>query len=127
MTAGPLGSPSLRARDGQAVRSDHGRRAALGLVINLGGCGAKSGEVWPGPVIRVIPVPAMMRQRSDAVSWLTRGESVSDRLVRFAGTSWQEIEALPQPLRRVDENRPASLMRSRRGAGLPTCSTQPTT
>jgi hypothetical protein len=24
---------------------------------------------------------------------------VSDRLVRFPGTSWQEIEALPQPLR----------------------------
>ena len=28
-----------------------------------------------------------------------RGESVSDRLVRFPGASWQEIEALPQPLR----------------------------
>jgi hypothetical protein len=26
---------------------------------------------------------------------------VSDRLVRFPGTSWQDIEALPQPLRRV--------------------------
>ena len=26
---------------------------------------------------------------------------MSDRLVRFPGTSWQEIEALPQPLRRV--------------------------
>ena len=39
------------------------------------------------------------RPRSHAVSWLTRGESVSDRLVRFPGTSWQEIEALPQPLR----------------------------
>jgi hypothetical protein len=24
---------------------------------------------------------------------------VSDRLVRFPGTSWDEIEALPQPLR----------------------------
>ena len=24
---------------------------------------------------------------------------MSDRLVRFPGTSWQEIEALPQPLR----------------------------
>jgi hypothetical protein len=24
---------------------------------------------------------------------------VSDRLVRFAGNSWQEIEALPQPVR----------------------------
>lgn len=28
-----------------------------------------------------------------------RGELVSDRLVRFPGASWQEIEALPQPLR----------------------------
>jgi hypothetical protein len=27
------------------------------------------------------------------------GEFVSDRLVRFPGASWQEIEALPQPLR----------------------------
>jgi hypothetical protein len=27
------------------------------------------------------------------------GESVSDRLARFPGQSWQEIEALPQPLR----------------------------
>jgi hypothetical protein len=26
---------------------------------------------------------------------------VSDRLVRFPGTSWQEIEALPGPLRRA--------------------------
>jgi hypothetical protein len=26
---------------------------------------------------------------------------VSDRLVRFPGASWQEIEALPQPLRRA--------------------------
>jgi len=29
------------------------------------------------------------------------GNRVSDRLVRFPGTSWQEIEALPQPLRRA--------------------------
>lgn len=28
-----------------------------------------------------------------------RGELVSDRRVRFPGRSWQEIEALPQPLR----------------------------
>jgi len=28
-----------------------------------------------------------------------RGESVSDRLVRLPGASWQELEALPQPLR----------------------------
>jgi hypothetical protein len=33
------------------------------------------------------------------MSLLRRGELVSDRLVRFPGTSWQEIEALPQPLR----------------------------
>ena len=26
---------------------------------------------------------------------------MSDRLIRFPGPSWQEIEALPQPLRRV--------------------------
>jgi hypothetical protein len=26
---------------------------------------------------------------------------VSDRLVRFPGASWEEIEALPQPLRRI--------------------------
>jgi hypothetical protein len=26
---------------------------------------------------------------------------MSDRLVRFPGSSWQEIEALPQPLRRI--------------------------
>ena len=26
---------------------------------------------------------------------------MSDRLVRFPGSSWQEIEALPQPLRRT--------------------------
>ena len=30
-----------------------------------------------------------------------RGESVSDRLVRFPGASWQEIETLAQPLRWV--------------------------
>jgi hypothetical protein len=28
-----------------------------------------------------------------------RGESVTDRLIRFPGASWEEIEALPQPLR----------------------------
>jgi len=32
-------------------------------------------------------------------SLLKPGELVSDRLVRFPGASWQEIEALPQPLR----------------------------
>jgi hypothetical protein len=39
------------------------------------------------------------RQRSHVSSLLTHGEFVSDRLVRFPGASWQEIEALPQPLR----------------------------
>jgi transposase-like protein len=34
-------------------------------------------------------------------NWLKRGEYVTDRLVRFPGTSWQQIEALPQPLRRA--------------------------
>jgi len=41
----------------------------------------------------------MTLPRSLAKSSLKRGECVSDRLVRFPGTSWQEIEALPQPLR----------------------------
>jgi hypothetical protein len=30
---------------------------------------------------------------------LEHGGSVSNRLIRFPGTSWEEIEALPQPLR----------------------------
>ena len=41
----------------------------------------------------------MTRPRSPARSSLRHGEYVSDRLVRFPGSSWQEIEALPQPLR----------------------------
>jgi len=41
----------------------------------------------------------MTRPRSHEGSSLKRGELVSDRLVRFPGASWQEIEALPQPLR----------------------------
>jgi hypothetical protein len=41
----------------------------------------------------------MTRPRSPVSSLLRHGESLSDRLVRFPGTSWQEIEALPQPLR----------------------------
>jgi hypothetical protein len=41
-----------------------------------------------------------MTRPSSAGKILPRpGEFVSDRLVRFPGTSWQEIEALPQPLR----------------------------
>jgi hypothetical protein len=46
-------------------------------------------------------VLAMTHPRLPASSSPKRGESVSDRLVRFPGTSWQEIEALPQPLRRT--------------------------
>jgi hypothetical protein len=41
----------------------------------------------------------MTRPRSPAGSSLRHGEYVSDRLVRFPGSSWHEIEALPQPLR----------------------------
>jgi hypothetical protein len=41
----------------------------------------------------------MRLPRSRGSSSLTRGELVSDRLVRFPGASWQELEALPQPLR----------------------------
>jgi hypothetical protein len=42
---------------------------------------------------------AMTRQGSPARNLQEHGESVSDRLVRFPGASWDEIEALPQPLR----------------------------
>ncbi len=42
-----------------------------------------------------------MLQPSLAANSPKRGESVSDRLVRFPGTSWQEIDALPQALRWV--------------------------
>ena len=41
----------------------------------------------------------MTRLRSTARSSLRRREYVSDRLVRFPGSSWQEIEALPLRLR----------------------------
>ena len=41
----------------------------------------------------------MRRPRSREGSLVKPGELVSDRLVRFPGASWQEIEALPQPLR----------------------------
>src|SRR6476646_2591278 len=41
----------------------------------------------------------MTRPRSPARSSLRHGEYVSDRLVRFPGSSWHEVEALPQPLR----------------------------
>jgi hypothetical protein len=41
----------------------------------------------------------MTPPRSPVRNSPTHGEYVSDRLVRFPGSSWQEIEALPQPLR----------------------------
>ena len=41
----------------------------------------------------------MKRPFSPARISLRHGEYVSDRLVRFPGSSWQQIEALPQPLR----------------------------
>jgi hypothetical protein len=41
----------------------------------------------------------MTRRFSRAGSSQRHGELASDRLVRFPGQSWQEIEALPQPLR----------------------------
>lgn len=49
--------------------------------------------------IEADPGPGMARLLSRASSWGRRGESVSDRLVRFPGASWSEIEALPQSLR----------------------------
>jgi hypothetical protein len=47
----------------------------------------------------MIQVRAMTRHSSRARNSLKHGDLVSDRLVRFPGQSWQEIEALPQPLR----------------------------
>jgi len=41
----------------------------------------------------------MTRPRSLARNLPEHGESVSDRLIRFPGASWEEIEALPQSLR----------------------------
>ena len=59
----------------------------------------RSGEAWPEGVSGLIPVLWMRSLRSRESSLPMRGELVSDRLVRFPGASWQEIEALPQPLR----------------------------
>ena len=59
-------------------------------------------EVGRGVATRAFkptPARAMTRPRLPARSSLRHGEYVSDRLVRFPGSSWQEIEALPQPLR----------------------------
>jgi hypothetical protein len=41
----------------------------------------------------------MPRPLSPAAISPKRGESVSDRLIRFPGATWQEIEALPRPAR----------------------------
>lgn len=38
-------------------------------------------------------------QRSLGSSSRKPGELVNERLIRFPGQSWQEIETLPQPLR----------------------------
>jgi hypothetical protein len=45
--------------------------------------------------------PAMPLPPSPAAISPRRGESVSDRLVRFPGATWQEIEALPQPVQQA--------------------------
>lgn len=93
----------------------------------------KSGEAWPGRVFKRMPVRAMTRPRSHGASLLKRGELVSDHLIRFPGTSWQEIEALPsimgmparltcgtpawaRPLAAVC--RKAGMMQTRAGSGL---------
>lgn len=49
--------------------------------------------------IQAGPGQGMTRPRLPARNSPKRGEYVSDRLVRFPASSWQEIEALPQPLR----------------------------
>ena len=41
-------------------------------------------------------VQAMTHGRLPERNWLKRGESMSDRLVRFPGTSWEGIEDLPE-------------------------------
>src|ERR1700733_798258 len=64
-----------------------------------GGCGVRWGVVSLRLASMRIQVRATTRQRSGARSSPRHGELVSDRLVRFPGQSWQEIEALPQPLR----------------------------
>jgi hypothetical protein len=69
------------------------------LKQSCGGCGAKWDEAKPSDAFKPIPVQAMARRPSPARNLPRRGELVSDRLIRFPGTSWHEIEALPQPLR----------------------------
>jgi hypothetical protein len=41
----------------------------------------------------------MTRRPSRPGNSQSHGELASERLVRFPGQSWQEVEALPQPLR----------------------------
>jgi hypothetical protein len=53
----------------------------------------------PQRVSRPMLGQAMTRRSSRAGSSQRLGELASDRLVRFPGQSWQEIEALPQPVR----------------------------
>ncbi len=62
---------------------------------------ALKAELTVKPVGAFTPIPAqaMTSPRSPVSNSPTLGEYVSDRLVRFPGKSWQEIEALPQPLR----------------------------
>lgn len=43
----------------------------------------------------------MTHRRLPERDQLKRGESMSDRLVRFPGTSWEEIEDLPEPPHRT--------------------------
>ena len=57
------------------------------------------GRVVAEGAFKAILVRVMRRPPSPARTLPRRGEYVSDRLVRFPDTSWQEIEALPQPLR----------------------------
>ena len=50
-------------------------------------------QLWPEPL------SPTTTWNEHALSGWGEARLVSDRLVRFPGASWQEIEALPQPLR----------------------------
>jgi hypothetical protein len=50
--------------------------------------GYKLGVEWPRATLRRIQAQRTTRPRLPARNWLNHGEDVSDRLVRFPGTSW---------------------------------------
>src|ERR1700759_1743205 len=61
-----------------------------------GGCGARPGTARPCGASGRTPAKVAS---SPARSSPRRGESVSDRVLRFPDRTWDELEGLPQPLR----------------------------